>query len=199
MPSPECLTRPRRGRRRYSVRHRQRAPARSSVGAAVLSAVPVLQAVHVIPGIAVRIGARTASAPGTPAEQAFINQVAAGAIAAQKAYGVPASVTIAQAIDESAWGQSTLAAQDHNLFGIKGTGPAGSVSFPTQEFQNGQWVTISAQFRAYDDVTQSIADHGKLLATSGYYTAAMAASSAPDNSLRRSPASTRRIRATART
>ncbi len=122
----------------------------------------------------------SASAPGTPAEQAFINQVAAGAIAAQKAYGVPASVTIAQAIDESAWGQSTLAAQDHNLFGIKGTGPAGSVSFATQEFQNGQWVTISAQFRAYDDVTQSIADHGKLLATSGYYTAAMAARSAPD-------------------
>ena len=106
--------------------------------------------------------------------------MAAGAIAAQKAYGVPASVTIAQAIDESGWGQSTLAAQDHNLFGIKGTGPAGSVSFPTQEFQNGQWVTISAQFRAYHDVTQSIDDHGKLLATSGYYTAAMAARNAPD-------------------
>jgi lysozyme len=122
----------------------------------------------------------SASAPGTPAEQAFINQVAAGAIAAQHTYGVPASVTIAQAIDESAWGQSTLAAQDHNLFGIKGAGPAGSVSFPTQEFQNGQWVTISAQFRAYHDVTQSIEDHGKLLATSGYYTAAMAARNAPD-------------------
>ena len=64
-----------------------------------------------------------ASGPGTPAEQAFINQVAPGAIAAQRTYGVPAAVTIAQAIEESGWGQSTLAAQDHNLFGIKGDGP----------------------------------------------------------------------------
>ena len=125
--------------------------------------------------------AAAASGPGTPAEQAFIDQVAPGAIAAQRTYGVPAAVTIAQAIEESGWGQSTLAAQDHNLFGIKGAGPAGSGSYPTQEFQNGQWVTTTAQFRAYDDIAQSIEDHGKLLATSGYYTAAMAVRQAPDS------------------
>ena len=61
--------------------------------------------------------------PGSAFQRAFIEQVAPGAIATQHKYGVPASVTIAQAIDESAWGQSILAAQDHNLFGIKGTGP----------------------------------------------------------------------------
>ena len=122
-----------------------------------------------------------ASGPGTPAQQAFIDQVAPGAIAAQRTYGVPAAVTIAQAIEESGWGQSTLAVQDHNLFGIKGAGPAGSDSYPTQEFQNGQWVTTTAQFRAYDNIAQSIEDHGKLLATSGYYTAAMAARQQPDS------------------
>ncbi len=121
-----------------------------------------------------------ASGPGTPVQQAFIDQVAPGAIAAQRTYGVPAAVTIAQAIEESGWGQSTLAVQDHNLFGIKGAGPAGSDSYPTQEFQNGQWVTTTAQFRAYDDIAQSIEDHGKLLATSGYYTAAMAVRQTPD-------------------
>ena len=122
-----------------------------------------------------------ASGPGTPAQQAFIDQVAPGAIAAQRTYGVPAAVTIAQAVEESGWGQSTLAVQDHNLFGIKGAGPAGSDSYPTQEFQNGQWVTTTAQFRAYHDIAQSIEDHGKLLATSGDYTAAMAVRQTPDS------------------
>jgi len=118
--------------------------------------------------------------PGTSSQQAFINQIAPGAYAAQQRFGVPASVTIAQAIDESGWGTSQLAAVDHNLFGIKGTGPAGSVTLPTQEFENGEWVTIYAQFRAYHNVSQSIADHAELLATSGYYTQAMADRAVPD-------------------
>ena len=93
---------------------------------------------------------------------------------------MPASVTIAQAIDESGWGTSQLAANDYNLFGIKGSGPAGSVTFPTQEFENGQWVTIYAQFRVYHNVSESISDHAELLATSGYYTRAMADRAVPD-------------------
>ena len=125
--------------------------------------------------------ATSAAATGTAAQQAFINEVAPGAIAAQHSYGVPAAVTIAQAIDESAWGQSSLAAQDNNMFGIKGSGPAGSVSLPTQEFENGQWVTITAQFRVYNNVAESIADHASLLATSGYYGAAMADRQAPNS------------------
>src|SRR6202000_677934 len=95
-------------------------------------------------------------------------------------YGVPAAVTIAQAIEESAWGRSGLAAQYHNLFGIKGTGPAGSVSLPTSEYEGGQWVTIDAQFRFYHNDAEPIADHAELLATSGYYTRAMADRTVPD-------------------
>ena len=118
--------------------------------------------------------------PGTKSQQAFINQIAPGALAAQQRFGVPASVTIAQAIDESGWGSSQLAANDYNLFGIKGSGPAGSVTLPTQEFENGQWVTIYAQFRVYHNVSESISDHAELLATSGYYTRAMADRGVPD-------------------
>jgi lysozyme len=118
--------------------------------------------------------------PGTKSQQAFINQIAPGALAAQQRFGVPASVTIAQAIDESGWGSSQLAANDYNLFGIKGSGPAGSVTLPTQEFENGQWVTIYAQFRVYHNVSESISDHAELLATSGYYTRAMADRAVPD-------------------
>ena len=116
----------------------------------------------------------------TRAQQAFISEVAPGAIAAQHRYGVPAAVTIAQAIDESGWGQSQLAAQEHNLFGIKGTGPAGSVPMPTQEYVNGQAVSTSASFRAYHNAAESIEDHGRLLARSGYYQQAMAEHHHPD-------------------
>jgi len=122
----------------------------------------------------------TAPVRDTAAQQAFIDGIAPGAIATQQRYGIPAAVTIAQAIDESGWGQSLLATQDNNLFGIKGDGPAGSDSQPTQEYENGQWVTINAAFRVYSNVAQSIDDHAQLLAASGYYTRAMADRSNPN-------------------
>ena len=120
--------------------------------------------------------AQTAQPPqlGTAARQVFISEVAPGAVAAQHRYGVPASVTIAQAIDESGWGRSSLAAKDHNLFGIKGAGPAGSDSLPTQEYEHGRSVTRVASFRAYHNFAESIDDHGRLLATSGYYDRSLA-------------------------
>ena len=118
--------------------------------------------------------------PGTASQQAFISQIAPGAVAAQSRFGIPAAVTIAQAIDESGWGQSALAIRDNNLFGIKGTGPAGSDVLPTQEFENGQWVTVNAAFRVYHNVAQSIADHSELLATGPSYQQAMADRHLPD-------------------
>jgi flagellum-specific peptidoglycan hydrolase FlgJ len=118
--------------------------------------------------------------PATRDQQAFISLVAPGAVAARQRYGVPASVTIAQAIEESAWGQSSLAARYHNLFGIKGTGPAGSVALPTQEYENGSWFTTDAQFAVYHNDAESIAGHADLLATSGYYARAMADRAYPD-------------------
>jgi flagellum-specific peptidoglycan hydrolase FlgJ len=121
-----------------------------------------------------------AAVPGTAAQQAFISLVAPGAIAAQQRYGIPAAVTIAQAIDESGWGQSELATADHNLFGIKGTGPAGSDMRPTQEYENGTWVTRTAPFRVYRNIAESIADHSQLLATGQAYQHAMAVRHVPD-------------------
>ncbi len=118
--------------------------------------------------------------PETAAQRAFISEVAPGAVAAQRRYGIPAAVTIAQAIDESGWGQSELAVQDHNLFGIKGAGPAGSVERPTEEYRDGGWVTATASFRVYHSVAQSIADHSRLLATGESYQQAMTDRHYPD-------------------
>jgi len=122
----------------------------------------------------------SAGGPGTAAQQAFISLVAPGAIAAEQRYGIPAAVTIAQAIDESGWGQSELATADHNLFGIKGTGPAGRDTRPTREYENGAWVTRTASFRVYHNVAESIDDHGRLLATGAAYQHAMASRHLPD-------------------
>ncbi len=118
--------------------------------------------------------------PATAAQQAFISRVAPGAIAAQQRYGIPAAVTIAQAIDESGWGQSVLATADHNLFGIKGAGPAGSDMLPTREHENGAWVTRTAPFRVYRNIAESIEDHGRLLALGAAYQHAMASRHLPD-------------------
>jgi flagellum-specific peptidoglycan hydrolase FlgJ len=115
-----------------------------------------------------------ATKPMPKSSNPFINDIASGAVASQAKYGVPASVTMAQAILESGWGKSGLSKEAHNLFGIKGQGPAGSVTMPTQEFENGHYVTVNAAFRKYHNDAESIEDHAKLLATSSYYKKAMA-------------------------
>ena len=70
-------------------------------------------------------------------------------------YGIPASVTLAQGIIESAEGKSMLSRTANNHFGVKG------------EF-NGQYVRAdddkpNEKFKKYDNVGQSYEDHSKVL------------------------------------
>lgn len=97
---------------------------------------------------------------------------------ASKKSGVPASIILAQAALETGWGGSTIG-DAKNLFGIKGTGPAGSIRVPTQEVINGQRVTINDNFRKYNSWQESIEDHGRLLQNSRY-ARAMAVKNDPD-------------------
>ncbi len=149
-------------------------------GASPVAATPANRRPAPAYGRAGQSAAGAAAVPDTSAQQAFISQVAPGAVAAQGRYGIPASVTIAQAIEESGWGQSVLAVKDHNLFGIKGSGPAGADIQPTQEYVNGSWVTVSAAFKVYHNIAESIADHSQLLATGESYQQAMADKQVPD-------------------
>lgn len=79
-----------------------------------------------------------------------------------------ASVMIAQAILESASGNSTLAqAPNNNLFGIKGTYKGQSVQLPTREDDGtGSTYTIKSDFRQYDTVEESLSDYADLLSNS---------------------------------
>ena len=78
------------------------------------------------------------------------------------------SVMIAQAILESASGNSTLAqAPNNNLFGIKGTYHGNSVQLPTREDDGtGATYTIMSDFRQYETVDESLSDYADLLSNS---------------------------------
>ncbi|MBB6674497.1 glycoside hydrolase family 73 protein [Cohnella nanjingensis] len=103
-----------------------------------------------------------------PDPNGFIMQIAPAVQADQLRTGVPASLTIAQAALESNWGTSGLTRQANNLFGMKGAGPAGSITMSTTEYVNGQYVQMPATFRAYRGWNESIADHSVLLQNRRY-------------------------------
>jgi hypothetical protein len=96
----------------------------------------------------------------------FLKRVVTGATLGDWRYGVPASITVAQAILESDWG---AAAPGHNLFGMKGTGPAGSISRSVVEYHHGVRSVRSAPFRAYHDESEALADHARILGTGKRY------------------------------
>jgi len=101
-----------------------------------------------------------------PQADTFIESIAPAAQQMQKQYGVFASISIAQAILESDWGNSELSAVYNNLYGMKGVNPENTVLLSTQEFSKGEWVTIQANFRVYDSWAASVQDHA-LLITNG--------------------------------
>lgn len=117
----------------------------------------------------------------TPQDQ-FIRAIYPAAQASEKATGVPASVTIAQAILESYWGTSRLAQVANNYFGIKAEtqpGPAGVVWMSVWEVSNGQNIVVNQPFRAYANMEQSFVDHGRFFVDNSRYAHAMAVRSDP--------------------
>lgn len=112
----------------------------------------------------------------------FILTAAEAARASQRVTGVPASVTIAQAILESAWGGSKLASDGNNYFGIKARdrgGTAGVIWFDTWEVIGGRNVIQHEPFRAYSSAADSFIDHGRFFLENARYAAALAARDDP--------------------
>ena len=107
----------------------------------------------------------------------FIKKMAPLAVADMKKSGVLASVTLAQAILESAWGKSELAQNACNFFGMKASisGNTWPSNWDGQKYRketgeqkpDGTRYTVTADFRKYPDAAASVADH------SAYLTGAM--------------------------
>lgn len=97
--------------------------------------------------------------------KAFINVIGEDAREIAGSNNLYASVMIAQAILESASGNSTLAsAPNYNLFGIKGDYKGASANFLTSEDNgSGSIYTIRSDFRKYPSYKESLEDYVKLL------------------------------------
>jgi flagellum-specific peptidoglycan hydrolase FlgJ len=129
--------------------------------------------------VAAAIAAPVRSLPvlGKTPQERFIASIGEAAVVSHERTGVPASVTIAQAILETYWGSSRLAREANNYFGIKAqtrVGSAGVVWFDVWEVIGGRNVMQSQPFRAYDSVADSFVDHGRFFVENGRYAAAMA-------------------------
>ena len=93
----------------------------------------------------------------------FLSAIKQGAMDGAKE-GILPSITAAQAILESGWGSSQLAkAPNNNLFGIKDSEDwhGAIVTVPTQEYLNGDYITVNAAFRKYASWNDSVVDHAK--------------------------------------
>lgn len=89
----------------------------------------------------------------------FFGYIAVDAVVLDEKYGIPAEVTIAQAILESGWGRSELSQKSNNYFGVKEyrkTKKGGK--YETTEYLKGKKVLKIEKFRVYDSVEQCLQD-----------------------------------------
>ena len=101
--------------------------------------------------------------------QEFIRLATEAALACSRVSGFPPGITVAQAALESRWGDSRLAREAHNYFGIKAHGDGPWVALATTEIRGGKPVRTVARFARYDSMQTCFADRDHLLATLACY------------------------------
>ncbi|WP_226065721.1 glucosaminidase domain-containing protein [Kaistella polysaccharea] len=96
-------------------------------------------------------------------DEQYIQKFASYAVEEMEKYKIPASITLAQGLLETGGGQSRLAQQGNNHFGIKCKEDwTGKTMKHTDDAPN-------ECFRVYDDPRDSYEDHSKFLAYRQYY------------------------------
>ena len=96
------------------------------------------------------------------AYKAYVDQYKDLAIEQMLRYNIPASITLAQGLLESAAGRSDLTRAGNNHFGIKCHGWTGRRVYHDDDARG-------ECFRAYDNARQSYEDHSRFLATQSRY------------------------------
>jgi hypothetical protein len=106
-------------------------------------------------------------------------EIIEAAKASLRRWGIPASITLAQWIVESAWG-AAMPPDSNNPFGIKALEGQPAVESETREVIDGKVVTMVARFRRFASMSEAFDLHGKLLARGSPYRAAMEVVKDPD-------------------
>jgi LysM repeat protein len=102
-------------------------------------------------------------------QQSYVEQNGERAIQSMWRSKIPASITLAQALLESGAGQSELARQANNHFGIKCSGRwEGATYYKLNGGATADGKRDTACYRAYPDVASSYADHERFLASPRY-------------------------------
>lgn len=96
----------------------------------------------------------------------FVTSVKNTALSVAQRYNIYPSLMIAQAGLESAWGNSYLSTNAHNLFGVKWTGKGSYITLPTQEYYGGSYHTVNAKFQRYSSYYGSLMGYANLIANS---------------------------------
>jgi flagellum-specific peptidoglycan hydrolase FlgJ len=101
----------------------------------------------------------------SPNMKTRLHQIVDAANAVYGQLSVLARIAVAQVQQESGIikGASELASKHNNLFGIKGTGTAGSVRVKTHEYVKGKKVYIMDNFAKNASLEDSFAQHRQLL------------------------------------
>jgi len=136
-----------------------------------------------VTGRDIRSSAPTAAArtpANTPHYRVPPPEVVAAAQASHRTSGIPASVSIAQWIQEGGWGRK-IPPDSYNYWGIKEPDPRKPrVKVETTEYKAGKPYTTPQYFRKYASPEESWAAHTRLLSTDRRYAKAMALAHDPD-------------------
>jgi flagellar protein FlgJ len=105
----------------------------------------------------------------------FIAVATAAAQTSSATSGFPLGVTVAQAALESAWGNSRLAREAKNYFGIKAHAGGEAIELLTVEYVDGTPVRSTAKFAKYASMTECFAARDRMIASLPAYAEARAA------------------------
>ena len=101
----------------------------------------------------------------------YIEKYVKGAVLASKGTTILPETILCQSGVESGWGESLLAKNYNNFFGIKASKnyKGKTITLNTREFVNGSYTMVSATFRAYSSFAESAADYINLLKLNSRY------------------------------